>query len=140
MKPTRNDFDEFYEICAAIRDARWGRDGDGDPTVEIRITDRSIGRHPWVPLVPYHHYPESITDEHWLAACSLLDVAGSLAQEARNLIDSHRMNKTPTPRERTMEAALRRIARINQGPDQASAEYRIGEAAAIAEAALLPGE
>jgi hypothetical protein len=90
VKPTPEDFQEFYDLCVAIRDARWGRDGDGDPTIEIRLTDRSIGRHPWVPLVLYHHYPDPITDANWQSALSLLDVAGDLHREARNLINAHR--------------------------------------------------
>jgi hypothetical protein len=106
VAPSREDFDEFYNIIAAIRDAKWDRDGDGDPTIEIRLTDRSIGRHPWVPYVPYHHYPEPITDEHWRAAASLLDTSAAMTREARLLIDAHRQRMQDE--ERTERARARK--------------------------------
>jgi hypothetical protein len=90
VKPSKDDFDEFSEICCAIRDAKWARDEDNDPTIQIDMVDRSYGLRPWVPIVPYHEYDKPITEDHWHAASSLLDAANEIQRQARLIMDAHR--------------------------------------------------
>ncbi len=90
VKPSKEDFQEFYDLCCAIRDAKWARDEDNDPTVAIDMVDRSVGRRPWVPVIPYIDYRETLTDEHWRTAHSLLDASANLAREAGLIIAHHR--------------------------------------------------
>jgi hypothetical protein len=93
VKPSKADLDEFAEICCAIRDAKWARDEDNDPTVQIDMVDRSYGHRPWVPVVPYRSYEEPLTEDHWRAASSLLDAASEIQRQARLIVDAHRFGK-----------------------------------------------
>lgn len=89
-KPSQEDFQEFYDICCDIRDAKWGRDEDNDPTIEIELTDRSVGRRPYIPTIPYIDYYMPLSDEHWKTAAYLTDIISSLSREISLILDHHR--------------------------------------------------
>ena len=94
VAPSEADFTEFWEICTAIRDAKWDRDEDNDPTIEIDLVDRSKGRRPWTPLLPYDYYDKPLEDKHLQAAESALDAAESLSKHARLILMKVRLEKS----------------------------------------------
>ncbi len=88
VAPSPDDYNEFNNIVHAIRDAKWARDEDNDATIEITLTDRSIGRRPWMPLMPYTDYDKPMTVDEYRRLMSCLSAAESMIEQVRIALEN----------------------------------------------------